>query len=133
MSKPERYVATALIRKAGKILVCQRPPHKGNGLKWEFVGGKTEEGETLCEALVRECREELDILVEVGEKIISVTHEYHDIIAHITLFEAKIVEGCPTMREHVDMKWIKVEEIGDFDFCVADSAILEKIKTLYVV
>lgn len=130
MNKPERYVATALIRDKDKILICQRPPHKGNGLKWEFVGGKTEEGESLCDALVRECQEELGIGVRVGEKIISVTHEYHDIIAHITLFEAEIAEGIPTMREHVDMKWIKVEEIDGFDFCVADSAILEKVKSL---
>ncbi len=128
MNKPERYVATALIRKGDKILICQRPPHKGNGLKWEFVGGKTEEGETLREALVRECKEELDIEIKVGEEFMSVTHEYHDIIAHITLFNAEIIKGTPKKLEHVDMKWISTTEIDDFDFCVADTAILEKIK-----
>lgn len=130
MNKPERYVATALIRENDKILICQRPPHKGNALKWEFVGGKTEEGETLQEALVRECREELDVKIEVGEEIMSVTHEYPDIIAHITLFNASITSGTPKLLEHVDMKWIKPHEIDSYDFCVADSAILEKVKSL---
>lgn len=130
MNKPVRYVATALITQNDKILICQRPSHKGNALKWEFVGGKTEKGETLQRALVRECREELDVGIEVGEKIISVTHEYPDIIAEITMFSARITDGTPEMLEHVDMKWIKASEIDDFDFCVADTAILEKVKAL---
>ena len=46
-----RDVSTAVIRQDGRILICQRPPHKGNALKWEFVGGKSEDGETLEETL----------------------------------------------------------------------------------
>lgn len=130
MNKIKREVATALIIEKDKILICQRPPHKGNGLKWEFVGGKTEKGETPEQALVRECREELNVGVEVGERIISVTHEYPDIIAEITMFSARITEGTPQMLEHVDMKWIKAEETDDYDFCVADTAILEKVKEI---
>ncbi len=128
MSKIKRDVVTALIHDGDKILICQRPPHKGNPLKWEFVGGKREQGETLHETLIRECREELDVGVEVGEKIIDVVHEYPDMTAHITLFRAKIVEGTPKTLEHVDMKWIKPQEIDNYDFCIADREILEKVK-----
>ncbi len=130
MKKPERNVATALIRQNGKVLICQRPPYKGNPLKWEFVGGKTEEGESFEEALARECMEELKIEVRVGEKIISVDHEYSDIIAHIALFETEIVSGTPEMTEHVDMKWILPSEIESFDFCTADNAFIEMVKGL---
>ena len=55
-------VAAALIRDGDRFMICQRPAGKARGLLWEFVGGKAEPGETLREALVRECREELGIL-----------------------------------------------------------------------
>lgn len=125
-----RDVATAVIVKDGKILICQRPPHKGNALKWEFVGGKREEGETLEETLIRECKEELDIKVSVGEKITDVVHAYPDMTYRITLFHAEITEGTPRLLEHVDMKWINPEDIDTYDFCTADTEILKKVKYL---
>lgn len=123
-----RDVSTAVIRQNGKILICQRPPHKGNALKWEFVGGKSEEGETLEETLVRECKEELDVTVSVGEKIMEIVHAYPDMTYRISIFNAEIVEGIPKLLEHVDMKWIYPKDIDTYDFCVADKEILEKIK-----
>lgn len=125
-----RDVATAVIMKDGKVLICQRPPHKGNALKWEFVGGKREEGETLEETLVRECKEELDITVSVGEKIMDVVHAYPDETYRITIFHATIIDGTPKLLEHVDMKWVNPCDIDAYDFCTADTAILEKIKEI---
>ena len=55
-------VVAALIWKNNKFMICQRPEHKARGLLWEFVGGKVEKGETKEQALVRECKEELDIV-----------------------------------------------------------------------
>ena len=77
-------VATALIWSDNRFLICQRPPHKGNGLLWEFVGGKAEAGETLQEALIRECHEELDVTVEVDDIFDEVDHVYPDISVHIS-------------------------------------------------
>ena len=54
------HVVAALVRAGDRFLICQRPAHKTRGLLWEFVGGKVEPGETGQQALVRECREELD-------------------------------------------------------------------------
>ena len=65
-------VVAALIWEGETFLICQRPAHKARGLLWEFVGGKVEPGETREEALVRECREELDIRVAVGEPFMEV-------------------------------------------------------------
>ena len=86
-------VVAALIWEGETFLICQRPAHKARGLLWEFVGGKVEPGETREEALVRECREELDIRVAVGEPFMEVIHAYPDLTVHLTLFHASIAEG----------------------------------------
>ena len=75
MNKVTQVVA-ALIWRGERFLICQRPAHKTRGLLWEFVGGKVEPGETKEEALVRECREELGIPLQVGEVFLEVTHPY---------------------------------------------------------
>ena len=96
-------VVAALIWDQGKFMICQRPGHKARGLLWEFVGGKTEPGETLEAALVRECREELDITVDVGDIFTQVIHEYPDIHIRLTLFNCTIAEGTPKLLEHNDL------------------------------
>lgn len=121
-------VVAALIWEQGRFMICQRPAHKARGLLWEFVGGKVENGETKAEALVRECREELDITVNVGEEFMSLVHEYPDLTVALTLFNCSIAEGEPKMLEHNDIKWITPQEIEDYDFCPADEEILKRIK-----
>lgn len=121
-------VVAALIWKGNQFMICQRPAHKARGLLWEFVGGKVEPGETKEQALVRECREELVVTVQVGEVFMEVTHKYPDLTVHLTLFHASIQEGTPQMREHNDIRWITVEEIDQYPFCPADEVILERLK-----
>lgn len=121
-------VVAALIWDENRFMICQRPAHKTRGSLWEFVGGKVEPGERKEEALVRECREELGVTVEVGEVFMEVTHKYPDITVHLTLFSASIRKGVPQKLEHQDIRWITAEEIGKFSFCPADTEILEKLK-----
>ncbi len=123
-------VVAALIWEGDKFLACQRPAHKARGLLWEFVGGKVEPGETKAQALIRECREELDITVAPGEVFMEVLHEYPDLTVRLTLFHATVAEGTPKLLEHNALRWITVEEIDGLDFCPADEEILEKLKTL---
>ena len=120
-------VVAALIWDADKFMICQRPATKSCGLLWEFVGGKVEKGETKEQALIRECREELNMTPSVGEEFMQVVHEYPDITVHLTLFNAVIAEGTPEKLEHNDIRWITPEEIPEYDFCPADKEILEKI------
>ena len=124
-------VVAALIWEGDRFLICQRPAHKARGLLWEFVGGKTEPGETMAQALIRECREELDITVAVDDIFTQVIHEYPDILIRLTLFHCTIAEGTPRLLEHHDLKWILPEEIPEFDFCPADADILALIRTKY--
>lgn len=121
-------VVAALIWDQGKFMICQRPAHKARGLLWEFVGGKTEPGETMEEALIRECREELDISVSVGDIFTQVVHAYPDILIRLTLFNCTVAQGTPKLLEHNDLKWIVPEEIPNFDFCPADKDILALIR-----
>ena len=125
-------VAAALIWDKDKFMICRRPAHKSNALLWEFVGGKLEPGETKQEALIRECREELNITVDVGEEFFDVVHQYPDILVHLTIFNATIADGTPELLEHCDLKWITPKEIPDYTFCPADKDILEKITEKYL-
>ena len=120
-------VVAALIWDGDRFLICQRPEYNARGLLWEFVGGKVEPGETKAEALRRECREELDIDLAVGEEFMAVEHVYPDITVHLTLFEAAIASGTPQLLEHNAIEWITPAEIPNYEFCPADKEILERI------
>ena len=121
-------VVAALIWEEGRFLICQRPAHKARGLFWEFVGGKVEPGETKPEALIRECREELGVTVAVGDVFMELTHTYPDLTVHLTLFHAKIESGTPQLLEHNDIRWIRAEQISQYDFCPADEEILQALQ-----
>lgn len=121
-------VAAALIWNDDKFLICKRPPEKARGLMWEFVGGKVEKGESKKEALIRECREELDITIKVNDVFCEIVHNYPDIDIHLTLFNAEIINGEPKLLEHVELKWITKADIPYFNFCPADYEILELLQ-----
>lgn len=124
-------VVAALIWQKDKFLICQRPVNKARGLLWEFVGGKREKDESLVQALIRECKEELDITVNVGSQFMQVIHEYPDILIRLTLFHCVIPDGFPKALEHNDIRWIHPSQIDEFDFCPADADILKELKRLY--
>ena len=128
MEKRIIEVVAALIWRGDRFLACQRPPEKARGFLWEFVGGKVETGESGPEALVRECREELDVTLDVGCAFMDVTHEYPDLTVHLTLYEAEIAQGEPKMLEHHDIRWVTVQEMDDLEFCPADQVFLQEIR-----
>jgi len=123
-----KEVVAALILRGQRFMICRRPEGKARAGLWEFVGGKAEKGETLAEALVRECREEIGVTVAVGDVYMTVTHDYPDLSVHLTLFRAEIAEGEPEPLEHQSIAWITVAEIDDYDFCPADVAIIARLK-----
>lgn len=129
-AKPVDVVA-ALIWMKDKFLICQRPAHKARGMLWEFVGGKKEKGESMKQALIRECQEELDVTVQVGRQFMQVVHAYPDILIRLTLFHCTIPEGLPKALEHNDMRWIHPSEIDQYEFCPADEDILKELKRIY--
>ena len=124
-------VVAALIWDNDKFMICQRPAHKARGLLWEFVGGKVELGESKEQALIRECREELNVLLSVGDVFMDIVHEYPDITVHLTLFNATIADGEPQNLEHNDIRWITPNEIPNYEFCPADKTILIELQNYY--
>lgn len=127
MSEPVR-VAAALILREGRFLICRRPMHKARGGLWEFPGGKLEPGESAEQALIRECREELGIEVTPGPVYMGLTHEYPDLTVELILLQVDEFAGTPLLLEHSELRWISVEEIGDFRFCPADREILARLE-----
>ena len=109
-------------------MICQRPKNKARELLWEFVGGKVEKGETKEQALIRECKEELGVTVDVGEVFAEKEYEYPDIAVRLTIFNATIIGGALHRLEHNDIKWINISEIPNYVFCPADEEILKKLR-----
>ena len=121
-------VVAALIYRGDRFLVCRRPAHKARGNLWEFVGGKVELGETCAQALIRECREELAIEVEVGELVTQLIHKYPDLTVRLSLYQASIVSGEICLLEHSAHSWVTVAEAEKMPLCPADVEILELLK-----
>lgn len=123
----EIRVVAALIEEGGKFLVCRRPANKARGLLWEFAGGKVEQGEEKAAALVRECREELGVELDVGEVFTELTHVYPDVTVRLTLFCARIAAGVPQRLEHAELRWVTPQEMLSLEFCPADAPILRML------
>ncbi len=123
----EIRVVAALIEEGGKFLVCRRPANKARGLLWEFAGGKVEQGEEKAAALVRECREELGVELDVGEVFTELTHVYPDVTVRLTLFCARIAAGVPQRLEHAELRWATPQEMLSLEFCPADAPILRML------
>ena len=111
-----------------RFLLCQRPAHKARGGLWEFLGGKVEPGETKAQALVRECREEIGVVIEPLDEVIDVLHEYPDLTVHLTLIRARIVSGEITLYEHQDARWVTEKELEAFPLCPADAEMVDMIR-----
>lgn len=120
-------VAAALIVREGRFLICRRPGHKARGGLWEFPGGKTEAGESVFDAVVRECREELGVTIVPSRVVDEVTHTYPDITVRLSLVLAVIAEGEPMLLEHSALAWISPSDIPHYDFCPADYPMLSRL------
>lgn len=126
------YVVAGAIIKDGYVFAAQRGNKGETKFKWEFPGGKIEPLETAREVLVRELKEELKITVKVHERITNIVDEYPTQVLHIDTYRCELVEGTPTLTEHIDMAWSNKEELDKLEFSPADKPTLEKIKKLYL-
>ncbi len=120
-------VVAAIIEKDGRILICRRAENKTRALKWEFPGGKIEPGETPEQAVLRECREELDVDLCVKGEFMRVLHSYPDIEIQLTVFRTAIIGSDPRCIEHKEIRFVYPSELADFELCPADITVAEKI------
>lgn len=124
-------VAAAVIEYDGRILCVQRGATKFDytAFKYEFPGGKIEPGETAQEALHREIIEELDYDVEVGEELVTLTHQYPDFLITMTAFRCVARHNRPLLKEHVDALWLTPRQMLGLDWAEADKPIVRQLVT----
>jgi len=123
-------VVAAVMIQGGRVFAAQRDEGGEVGLKWEFPGGKIEAGETHREALERELREELSIVAEAGDSLMTVSHAYRDFQLTMHCYLADILSGTVLLLEHIDSRWLASDEIDGVDWAPADREVAAKVREL---
>ena len=125
-----KRVVAALIMKDGKVLVCQRTRHQTMPLKWEFPGGKIEEGEQPREALRRELDEELGIDASIGEEVAHIHHQYKSgNSVELRFYVVHDYKGEIENRIFRDVRWSARSELPSYDFLEADLSLVQDLAT----
>ena len=124
-------VVAGIIYCTNQILCVQRPKNKLHYIseKFEFPGGKIEEGETQKEALKREILEELNISTKIKSLFMTVVHEYPDFELTMHTFICEVETKELTLVEHIDQKWLTPEELKTLDWAAADIPIVNKLES----
>ncbi len=116
-----KRVVAALILEHDRILACQRTRHQAMPLKWEFPGGKIEEGEQPRDALRRELEEELGIEANIGDEVARIQHEYPSGGAiELRFFEVREYQGEIENRIFREVRWVERGQLPQLDFLEAD-------------
>jgi 8-oxo-dGTP diphosphatase len=123
-----KRVVAGLIVKGGKLLVCQRTRHQTMPLKWEFPGGKIENGEQPRDALRRELEEELGILADVGDEVERIRHEYpNGGMVELRFFLVRAYHGEIENRIFKDIQWAAPPDLPKYDFLEADLTLVRDL------
>ena len=127
--KKKVEVVAAVIMHNDKILCVQRGENKFEYIskKYEFPGGKMEEGETKKQTIIREIKEELNMDIIPGEELKTVEHEYPDFILTMHSFISECLSTEVYLTEHIDYKWLSISELKALDWAAADLPIVEQL------
>ena len=122
-------VVAAIIQFENKFLCVQRGADKYDyiSLKYEFPGGKIEPGESLNQALEREIKEELQYDICVRENFLTVEHQYPDFQLKMHSYLCSAVDTNFTLTEHINYRWLKINQLDELDWAAADIPIVEKL------
>ncbi|SDR76175.1 8-oxo-dGTP diphosphatase [Polaribacter sp. KT25b] len=123
-------VTCAIISFKDKTLAVQRSETMKLPLKWEFAGGKIEVGESEIDCIKREILEELNIQIEVKERLTSVVHQYPNFKIKLIPFIAEYIKGELKLREHSDFVLANKKEMLNLDWAEADVPILKEYMKL---
>jgi 8-oxo-dGTP diphosphatase len=122
--KPVEVVAGALYDASGRVLIAQRPPGKALAGRWEFPGGKLQDGEAPYDALVRELREELGVEVLAAERLMRYPHEYPGPVVWLDMWIVTEWRGEPRGLDGQALKWVEPARLDEEDILEADQPIV---------
>jgi 8-oxo-dGTP diphosphatase len=126
--RPGKQVVAGVLVRGGRVLICQRTRRQALPLKWEFPGGKIEAGESAEAALKRELQEELGIDAEIGRKLASLCHRYHeDSEFELHFFLIEQYSGEITNMIFEDIRWEELAKLPQFDFLEADRRFVQDL------
>ncbi len=135
-NKPLRLVVAALILRGAEgngpagveVLICQRKADQPMSLKWEFPGGKIENGESSEDALARELNEELGITAVIGRRVAQVRHKYRNGgTIDLQFFVVREFDGALENRIFNDVRWAPLAELPEYDFLAADLGLIRDL------
>jgi len=132
---PEYQVVCAIILSDNKILCAQKSKtkFKYTSFKWEFPGGKIENGETKLEAITREIKEELDLDILAQKEFCTIEHCYPDFKITMSAIICKTKSKEFTKKEHENILWLEKQNLTSLDFADADKKIVEKILSTNII
>ncbi len=123
-----KRVVAGIIVKDSKLLVCQRTRHQTMPLKWEFPGGKIEEGEQPRDALRRELEEELGIVATIGDEVARIQHQYpNGGMVELRFFVVREYQREIENRIFKDIQWARAQDLGKYDFLEADLTLVKDL------
>ena len=124
--------ACALIDIDGRVLIAQRPEGKSMAGLWEFPGGKVDPGERPEDALIRELKEELGIVVQEAclAPLTFASHSYEDFHLLMPLYVCRRWEGMVTARESQKLAWVRPNRLREYPMPPADVPLISHLTTL---
>lgn len=123
-------VAGALFDADGRVLIAQRPPGKALAGRWEFPGGKLNDGEAAFDGLVRELGEELGVTVHAAERLVRYPHAYPDRTVWLDLWTVSAWSGEPQGLDGQAFKWVAPARLHEEDILEADRPMIEALVRL---
>jgi A/G-specific adenine glycosylase len=133
-SLPHKTIGVGVIWNDQKqILIDRRRAGGLMGGLWEFPGGKIEAGETIEDCIKREIKEELAIDIEVGDRLITIEHNYSHFSVRLIVHHCRHLAGVPQTVECDEIRWVTLDEIDGFSFPEANSKIIAALRpqTIY--
>lgn len=126
VSNPHIRVVAAEIERDGNYLITQRRAEAELPLLWEFPGGRVREGESDGDALRRAIRDRLDVELQIGHRVLQVTHAYDGYKLDMVVYRCAVV-GEPRPARVADLRWVRPDEFGNYRFPGADQQTVDAL------
>lgn len=125
------HVAAGIILRDQQVFISKRSAEQHQGNKWEFPGGKVEQGETAAQGLIRELREEVNIQVEALELFQELEFDYGDKVVQLDFFLVTRFSGQEMALEGQETAWVDISDLIKYTFPAANQPIVEKLIEQY--